>query len=124
MTELPADYDASLTARRKDLRTLRACGREFARHRSPQVIVAGVLAVGAGRIKAGRWSRHDALVPPTILALQPFSEWVIHKYLLHLPPPRRARWQRAPDRARPPRPRRRRPAYPVLSAGVPRPRPP
>lgn len=86
MTGVPAAYDASLTARRNDLRSLSACGREFARHRSPQVLTAAIIAVAAARIVAGHWSWHDALVPPTLMILQPFLEWVIHKYLLHLPP--------------------------------------
>jgi hypothetical protein len=86
MTEIPATYDASLTARRGDLRNLAACAREFVRHRSPQALGVGVTAVAVARALAGRWSWRDALVPPTILVLQPFVEWVIHKYLLHLPP--------------------------------------
>lgn len=86
MTDIPASYDASLTARRNDLRTLRACGREFLGHRSAQLIIAVILAVAVARVAAGRWSWHDALVPPAVLAIQPFLEWIIHKYLLHLPP--------------------------------------
>lgn len=85
-THIPPDYDAALTARRNDLRSLSACAREFARHRSPQVLGAGVALVSVARAVEGRWSWRDALVPPTIVALQPFVEWVIHKYLLHLPP--------------------------------------
>ena len=86
MTTVPADYDASLTARRADLRSLRRCAREYFRHRSPQVIAAAVAATALARVLVGRFTWRDALVPPTILALQPFVEWVIHRYLLHLPP--------------------------------------
>lgn len=85
-TQIPLEYDAELTARRNDLRSLSACAREFARHRSPQVLGAGVALVAVARVADGRWSWRDALVPPTIVAAQPFVEWVIHKYLLHLPP--------------------------------------
>ncbi len=53
---------------------------------SPRVVLAVcVLALGA-RIYVGGWSWYDLLVPLALLAAQPFVEWVIHKYLLHLPP--------------------------------------
>jgi hypothetical protein len=86
MTDLPADYDATLTARRRDLRTLSACWGEFWRHESPRYVGAGVVAALVARLIVGRWSWHDILVPVVIVAIQPFVEWVIHKYLLHLPP--------------------------------------
>jgi hypothetical protein len=55
-------------------------------HSSPRIVlVACVLALGA-RIYAGAWSWRDLLPPLALLAAQPFVEWVIHKYLLHLPP--------------------------------------
>ena len=38
------------------------------------------------RIYVGQWSWHDLIAPLALLAAQPFVEWVIHKYLLHLPP--------------------------------------
>ena len=41
------------------------------------------LALGA-RIYVGQWSWRDVLPPLALLAAQPFVEWVIHKYLLHL----------------------------------------
>jgi Fatty acid hydroxylase superfamily len=83
---IPADYQMALTSKRADLTGLRACWREFMAHFSPRAaLTATSLALGA-RIYAGGWSWHDLLPPLALLAAQPFVEWVIHKYLLHLPP--------------------------------------
>jgi hypothetical protein len=84
--QIPADYHEALTSRRSDLTALRACWREFMTYFSPRCILfAGALALMA-RIYVGQWSWHDLLPPLALVAAQPFVEWVIHKYLLHLPP--------------------------------------
>jgi hypothetical protein len=83
---IPADYHGTLTAKRADLTTLRSCWREFMGHFSPRAVLAALaLALGA-RMYVGQWSWRDLLPPLTLLAAQPFVEWVIHKYLLHLRP--------------------------------------
>lgn len=86
MTDLPAAYDAQLTARRSDLRSLAACWRELIGRGSPRVVGSGIGLVLMARVLVGRWSWRDAVIPPAVLLAQPFVEWVIHKYLLHLPP--------------------------------------
>ncbi len=84
--QIPAGYHSALTSKRADLVTLSSCGREFIRHFSPRVaLAAGALALGT-RVYVGQWSWHDLLPPLALLAAQPFVEWVIHKYLLHLRP--------------------------------------
>jgi Fatty acid hydroxylase superfamily len=84
--QVPASYHRKLTAGREELRSLGACWREFMGYTSPRVVLAAcVLALGA-RIYVGEWSWHDLLPPLALLAAQPFVEWMIHKYLLHLPP--------------------------------------
>jgi len=84
--QVPASYHRKLTAGRDELRSLGACGREFMSYFSPRVALAAcVLALGA-RIYVGEWSWHDLIPPLALLAAQPFVEWIIHKYLLHLPP--------------------------------------
>ena len=83
---VPASYNAALTARRADLKNLSACWREFFKHFSPRVVLTAAGVALTARIVVGRWSWHDALVPFVIIALQPFVEWVIHRYLLHMPP--------------------------------------
>ncbi|HYB23522.1 MAG TPA: sterol desaturase family protein [Solirubrobacteraceae bacterium] len=83
---IPAAYHSALTSKRADLTTLGACWREFMTRFSPRaVLVASALALAA-RIYVGQWSWRDLLAPAALLAAQPFVEWVIHKYLLHLPP--------------------------------------
>ncbi|HEX9480509.1 MAG TPA: sterol desaturase family protein [Solirubrobacteraceae bacterium] len=83
---VPADYQKALTSKRADLTDLRSCWREFIAHFSPRAaLVACALALG-GRIYLGAWSWRDLLPPVVLVSAQPFVEWVIHKYLLHLPP--------------------------------------
>lgn len=84
--QIPVDYDRSLTAKRADLTALRACWREFMAHFSPRVAGAAALVAVAARLVLGGWSWHDVVLPVALVAAQPFVEWVIHKYLLHLPP--------------------------------------
>jgi len=82
---IPAGYQEALTSKRAELVDLGSCWREFSAHFSPRAAIAAcVLALGA-RIYVGEWSWHDLLVPVVLVGAQPFVEWVIHKYLLHLP---------------------------------------
>ena len=83
---VPEAYQRSLTSKRADLRALGACRREFFTHFSPRaVLAASTVALGA-RSYVGQRSWRDLIPPLVLLAAQPFVEWVIHKYLLHLPP--------------------------------------
>jgi Fatty acid hydroxylase superfamily len=84
--QVPASYDAALTSQRSDLTSLRACWREFIDHFSPRAVLAVFAVALAARILVGQWSWREALLPLGVLTAQPFVEWVIHKYLLHLPP--------------------------------------
>jgi sterol desaturase/sphingolipid hydroxylase (fatty acid hydroxylase superfamily) len=83
---VPAEYHRKLTARREDLTRLRSCWREFFTHFSPGVVAAASLLVLAARLCVGEWSWRDLLPPLLLLSAQPFVEWLIHKYLLHLKP--------------------------------------
>jgi hypothetical protein len=84
--QVPATYHKSLTAKRAELNTLAACWREFMGHYSPRAAVTVIAVAVAARIYVGQWSWRDLLLPAALVAAQPFVEWVIHKYLLHLPP--------------------------------------
>lgn len=84
--EVPAAYQHALTSRRGDLTTLHACWREFMRHFSPRAVLLAFALALAARIYVGGWSWRDLLAPAALLAAQPFVEWAIHKYLLHLRP--------------------------------------
>jgi hypothetical protein len=68
--------------------SLAAAGREFARWRTPRVIVVVLAASVAARVVVGRWSWWDLLGPAIIVAAQPFTEWSIHVFLLHFTPKR------------------------------------
>ncbi|HTW42762.1 MAG TPA: sterol desaturase family protein [Solirubrobacteraceae bacterium] len=84
--QIPAAYHSALTSQRAELTTLGACWREFITRFSPRAVLgAFALALGA-RIYVGQWSWRDVLAPLALLAAQPFVEWAIHKYLLHLAP--------------------------------------
>ncbi|HXD53135.1 MAG TPA: sterol desaturase family protein [Solirubrobacteraceae bacterium] len=83
---VPAEYDRKLTSKRADLTELGACWREYFSHFSPRAALASIAIVLAARVYVGQWSWHDILPPVVLVAAQPFVEWVIHKYLLHLPP--------------------------------------
>jgi sterol desaturase/sphingolipid hydroxylase (fatty acid hydroxylase superfamily) len=85
-TTVPAEYHEAITASRKDLTSLGACWREFLKHFSGWAVASAIIVVGAIRIAAGGWSYRDLLVPVIIVSIQPFVEWIIHKYLLHLKP--------------------------------------
>lgn len=82
----PARYQQTLTSDRADLVTLAACWREFRRHFSPRAVILATAVVLVARLIVGHWSWHDALVPVVLYGSQPFAEWWIHRYLLHLPP--------------------------------------
>ncbi len=83
---VPDTYHAAITSTRLDLTTLGACWREFARHFSPRAVLVAIVVVLVARFYVGQWSWHDAIPLVVLVAAQPFVEWVIHKYLLHLPP--------------------------------------
>jgi sterol desaturase/sphingolipid hydroxylase (fatty acid hydroxylase superfamily) len=84
--QVPASYHRTLTAERGELRSLGACWREFIGYFSPRAALAACVLVLGARIYVGQWSWRDLIAPLALLAAQPFVEWVIHKYLLHLPP--------------------------------------
>ena len=58
--------------------TLADAGREFAKHPSPWMIGATLVAALTARIIVGDWQITDALLPVVMLALFPFFEWIIH----------------------------------------------
>ncbi len=83
---IPVEYHHELTSKRADLTHLWACWREFMGHASPRAVGAACLVVLGARLYVGQWSWRDLVPPLALLAAQPFVEWVIHKYLLHLKP--------------------------------------
>jgi hypothetical protein len=66
--------------------TLRGAARVFLTQRSPQVITAVFVATVATRLVVAEWSWWDLLAPAILIAVQPFTEWNIHVFLLHFKP--------------------------------------
>jgi len=85
-TSVPADYNDRLTSERDDLKSLGNCYREFMHHFSGQAVAAAIVIVGAARIAVGDFTWRDIATLVIVLAIQPFVEWFIHTYLLHLKP--------------------------------------
>jgi Fatty acid hydroxylase superfamily len=70
----------------RDVTTLAAARREFARKRSPWMILAGIAVLAVARVLVGDFSWRDAVAATAALAIYPFGEWAIHVYLLHMRP--------------------------------------
>jgi hypothetical protein len=70
------------------VRTLKDAARLFTRHTSPRILMTASAIAIAARIAVGRWSLVDLIVAIAIVAAQPFTEWLIHVYILHVQPGR------------------------------------
>jgi hypothetical protein len=68
--------------------TLAGARRLFARQVTPKLIALALVGSLAARVAVGRCGWRDLLVPLVILAAQPFTEWLIHVFLLHFRPRR------------------------------------
>lgn len=65
--------------------TLGNAVRNFIRRPGPLMMVGGLAAAGAARAKVRRFGRADLAVGATVLAVEPFTEWCIHRFVLHAP---------------------------------------
>jgi hypothetical protein len=70
----------------REVKTLAHARREFARKRSPWMIVAAIVAVVGWRATLGPPTWQDAVAVAASLVIYPFGEWAIHVYLLHMKP--------------------------------------
>jgi hypothetical protein len=68
--------------------SLRDCWRDFARRRSPQMIGAAIAGAALLRARQGPPRAGDAKIAAGLVAAEPFTEWLIHVYLLHSRPVR------------------------------------
>lgn len=62
--------------------------RWFFTQPSPRIMAALLAATGLFRWRQRSWRGPDAAVAAGVVALQPFTEWLIHTQLLHLEPHR------------------------------------
>jgi len=81
------DLDRDLDRKSAHL-TLPGAAQVFFTQRSPQVITAVFVATLVARVAVARWSSWDLLAPAILIAVQPFTEWNIHVFLLHFRPRR------------------------------------
>src|SRR5919106_4275262 len=70
----------------RDLKTLGAAWREFARKRSPWIIGSAIVVAAGLRLAIGDIGWRDAVAAAAMLVVYPFGEWAIHVYLLHMKP--------------------------------------
>ena len=70
----------------QSVRTLPEALRVFVLHGSPWYLALTSAAAVVGLVLVGQWSWGQVVVVAGVLALQPFTEWVIHVYVLHAKP--------------------------------------
>jgi sterol desaturase/sphingolipid hydroxylase (fatty acid hydroxylase superfamily) len=93
--------DAPRTARYgREVKTLAEARRQFARKRSPWMILTAIAAVATLRLIVGDLGWRDAVAVVAMLVVYPFGEWAIHVYLLHMKPVRIAGRRIEPPAAR------------------------
>jgi hypothetical protein len=66
--------------------TLAAAARLFATKPTARILAVVVAVLTVARIALGGWRWLDLVVAGAILAVEPFTEWVIHVHLLHQRP--------------------------------------
>ncbi|HEX4580162.1 MAG TPA: sterol desaturase family protein [Candidatus Dormibacteraeota bacterium] len=66
--------------------TLAAAARVFSGYGSPRLMGVAAAAAVIARIAVGRFSLADLEVAAAILVIEPFAEWMLHVFLLHLRP--------------------------------------
>lgn len=67
---------------------LREAARAWLSHRSPRLLVSALAVSVALRLAAGGWRARDAVVAGAFVVAQPFTEWLVHVYVLHFRPRR------------------------------------
>ncbi len=59
---------------------------EFVRYPSPRILLPVTAAAVVARAAAGRWTKRDLAIAAGILGAEPFTEWLIHVFILHFRP--------------------------------------
>jgi len=70
----------------REVTTPRQAAREFARRRTPWLILLAVAVMAGLRALAGDIGWRDAVAVAAMLVIYPFGEWAIHVYVLHMKP--------------------------------------
>lgn len=69
----------------RQLRNLPEAFAEFGSHAAPRILAAEVAVLLVARSLLGHWTLTDTVVVAVLVAFQPFSEWLIHVFVLHCP---------------------------------------
>ena len=69
----------------RDITTLKGALAEFVRHPSPRLLAGEVAVLAVARLLWPAWSSADVIVIAALVAFNPFSEWLIHVFILHCP---------------------------------------
>jgi hypothetical protein len=69
----------------RNITTLNDALAEFVRHGSPQLLAGELGVLLAVRLLWPAWSVADVVVIAALVAFNPFSEWLIHVFILHCP---------------------------------------
>ncbi len=72
--------------RSRRITDLRSATDEFVRHRSPQLLLGEFALWVVARVLWGGFSWIDGVILAGIAVTQPFTEWLIHVYVLHVRP--------------------------------------
>ena len=59
---------------------------DFCRYPSPRLLLPVTAGALAARLVLGRWRQRDLAIAATILGAEPFTEWLIHVFVLHFRP--------------------------------------
>lgn len=70
----------------REVKTLAEARRQFARKRSPWMILGAILIAAVARLLLGDFTWVDAAAIGVMLVVYPFGEWAIHVYILHMKP--------------------------------------
>lgn len=68
----------------RGIRTLPAAVREFLAHRSPRLLLVAVPVAALLRVGRGPVGPLDAVVAVALVGAHPFTEWLIHVFVLHV----------------------------------------
>ena len=69
----------------REITTLDGALAEFVRHASPQLLFGELAVFLTVRLLWPAWSVADVVVIAALVAFNPFSEWLIHVFILHCP---------------------------------------
>ena len=67
----------------RSVRTKREAFAVFRRWSSPRIITLGLVTMLVIRVLVGSWSWWDLVAVAIVLAINPFTEWMIHLFILH-----------------------------------------